>query len=408
MALHGVCSASFSLFRNPIILMRFRFSFFSLLALGTLLSTATISASCSPMQARDGQPSAADSTQTITLLFAGDLMQHQSQIDGAKRKDGTYDYEECFRYIKDDISEADLAIANFEVTLAGPPYAGYPRFCAPDEYLDWSMNCGFDVLLTANNHSCDTGADGIRRTIEVMDEKHVPHLGTYKNQADRDANYPFIIEQNGFKFAFLNYTYATNGLPVPEPYIVNGFDRNQMAKDIAAAKAKEPDVIIAFMHWGIEYVLEQNREQEELAQWLLDQGVDHVVGDHPHVVQPAEIRTDSLGHKHLVCYSLGNFVSNITRPNTDGGMFIRLMLEKSPEGEVSVTDSDYSLFWVSRPPVSGHHQHRVYPISVPDSLLNAQERKLRNAFIEGARGTFTKNNKDIEERILPWRNIPIK
>lgn len=388
--------------------MRFHIPTFSLLALGTLLSTATISASCSLTQANDGPTATADSTHKITLLFAGDLMQHQSQIDGAKRKDGSYNYEECFRYIKDDISEADLAIANFEVTLAGPPYAGYPRFCAPDEYLDWSMKCGFDVLLTANNHSCDTGADGIRRTIEVMDKKSVPHLGTYKNQAERDANYPFIIEQNGFKFAFLNYTYATNGLPVPEPYIVNGFDREQMAKDIAAAKAKEPDVIIAFMHWGIEYVLEQNKQQEELAQWLLDQGVDHVVGDHPHVVQPAEIRTDSLGNKHLVCYSLGNFVSNITRPNTDGGMFIRLMLEKSPEGKVSVTDSDYSLFWVTRPPVSGHKQHRVYPISVPDSLLNAQERKLRNAFVEGARGTFQKNNKNIEERILPWRGIKVK
>lgn len=378
------------------------------LAAGLVLSAVAVNASCTGNRSSSETQAAVDSTHHITLLFAGDLMQHQSQIDGALQKDGSYSYEECFRYIKDDISEADLAIANFEVTLAGPPYAGYPRFCAPDEYLDWSMKCGFDVLLTANNHSCDTGAEGIRRTIEVMDQKKVPHLGTYKDQAERDANYPFIIEQNGFRFAFLNYTYGTNALKVPEPYIVNGFDRDQMARDIAAAKAKNPDVIIAFMHWGIEYVLKQNKEQEELAQWLLDQGVDHVVGDHPHVVQPAEVRTDSLGEKHLVCYSLGNFVSNITRPNTDGGMFIRLMLEKSPEGKVSVTDSDYSLFWVTRPPVSHHKQHRVYPISVPDSLLNAEELRLRKVFIDGARGTFEKNNKNIHERVLPWRGIPVK
>lgn len=363
---------------------------------------------CSTMRNSKETTETADSTRTITLLFAGDLMQHQSQIVGARQEDDFYSYEECFRYIKDDISEADLAIANFEVTLAGPPYSGYPRFCAPDEYLDGAKECGFDVLLTANNHSCDTGADGIRRTIEVMDQKHMPHLGTYKDQAERNANYPFICEQNGFKLAFLNYTYGTNGLPVPEPYIVNGFDRDQMAKDIAAAKAKNPDVIIAFIHWGIEYVLEQNSQQEEMAQWLLDQGVDHVVGNHPHVVQPVEIRTDSIGNKHLVCYSLGNFVSNITRPNTDGGMFIRLMLEKDPEGKVSVAGSDYSLFWVSRPPISGHKQHRVYPISIPDSLINALEIRQRETFIKGARGTFEKNNKNISERILPWRNIPVK
>lgn len=377
----------------------------------TLISAAALAImciGCSTMRNSKETTETADSTRTITLLFAGDLMQHQSQIVGARQEDDTYSYEECFRYIKDDISEADLAIANFEVTLAGPPYSGYPRFCAPDEYLDGAKECGFDVLLTANNHSCDTGADGIRRTIEVMDQKHMPHIGTYKDQAERDANYPFICEQNGFKLAFLNYTYGTNGLPVPEPYIVNGFDRDQMVKDIAAAKAKNPDVIIAFIHWGIEYVLEQNGQQEEMAQWLLDQGVDHVVGNHPHVVQPVEIRTDSLDNKHLVCYSLGNFVSNITRPNTDGGMFIRLMLEKDPEGKVSVAGSDYSLFWVSRPPISGHKQHRVYPISIPDSLINALEIRQRETFIKGARGTFEKNNKNISERILPWRNIPVK
>lgn len=378
----------------------------------SLLATALLVIAwvgCSPTTNKNAAVApVADSTHTITLLFAGDLMQHQSQIDCAERKDGSYDYEECFRYIRDDISEADLAIANFEVTLGGAPYSGYPRFCTPDEFLDASMQCGFDVLLTANNHSCDTGAKGIGRTIDIMDQKRVPHLGTYKDQAERDARYPFFIERNGFKLAFLNYTYGTNGLKVPEPYIVNNFDRDQMAKDIAAAKAQHPDVIIAFMHWGVEYVLEQNRHQEELAEWLLSQGVDHVVGDHPHVVQPAEVRTDSLGRKHLVCYSLGNFVSNITRPNTDGGMFVRLMLEKSPEGKVSVTGSDYSLFWVTRPRVSGHSQHRVYPISIPDSLLNSREIKQRNTFIEGARGTFEKYNRNISERILPWRGIPVK
>lgn len=386
--------------------MKIHFHNLLAIAAGLTLSTLWMSASCTGGTEKQ-QPSA-DSTHRVTLLFAGDLMQHQKQINDAKQDDGTYSYEECFRYIKDDISEADIAIANFEVTLAGPPYGGYPRFCAPDEYLHWAMNTGFDVLLTCNNHSCDTGAKGIERTIAMMDSLRVPHLGTYRNQTERDAKYPFIYEKNDFRLAFLNYTYATNGIPVPSPYIVNGFDREQMQKDIAAAKAQHPDAIIAFMHWGEEYQLKQNKGQEELAQWLLDQGVDHVVGNHPHVVQPAEVRTDSLGNKHLVCYSLGNIISNMTRPNTDGGMFIRLMLEKSPDGKVSVSNADYSLFWMSRAAVSGHKQNRIYPVTIPDTLLNAQDRKLRQVFIDGARGTFEKNNKNINERLLPWRGIAVK
>lgn len=378
--------------------------------LSALLFSALLSVAC----ARGASSSpvadsvAADSTQRISLLFAGDLMQHQSQIDGARQADGTYNYEECFRYIKPFITEADVAVANFEVTLAGPPYAGYPRFCAPDEYLTWSVDCGFDVFLTANNHSCDTGAKGLERTIDVMDLKGLPHLGTYKDSSSREREYPLVYEKNGFRFVFLNYTYGTNGIKVPSPYVVNGFDRAQMSADIAKAKSLHPDCIIAFIHWGIEYVLHQNAAQEEMAAWLLEQGVDHVIGGHPHVVQPVEMRTDAQGDKHLVCYSLGNFVSNITRPNTDGGMFVRMTLEKSPQGKVSVTDSDYSLFWVTRPPVSGHKQHRVYPISVPDSSLNAQERQLKAAFIKGARDAFAAGNKNIKEYVLPWNGQSLK
>ena len=159
-------------------------------------------------------------TRQVTLLFAGDLMQHDGQIKAARTADG-YDYTDVFARVKPEVSRYDIAVANFEVTLAGPPYKGYPCFSAPDEYLRAIIDAGFDVMLTSNNHSCDTRAKGLERTIVMMDSLKMPHLGTYRHQKEREQNYPFIIERNGIRIAMLNFTYGTNGIPVPPPYIVN-------------------------------------------------------------------------------------------------------------------------------------------------------------------------------------------
>ncbi|MBQ2553865.1 MAG: CapA family protein, partial [Prevotella sp.] len=182
----------------------------------------------------------------VTLLFAGDLMQHDGQIKAARMSDGTYDYSDVFKRVTPEISEADIAIANFEVTLGGPPFKGYPQFCAPDEYLVAAKDAGFDVLLTANNHCVDTRERGLRRTIDQMDSLKIPHLGTYKNREERDKQYPFIIEHDGIRICLLNFTYGTNGIPVPAPFVVNLEDTTEIARDIAKAKSMKPDVIIAF------------------------------------------------------------------------------------------------------------------------------------------------------------------
>ena len=353
-------------------------------------------------------------TQHISLLFAGDLMQHGPQIKAAQQADGTYDYTECFRYMKQEISEADVAIVNFETTLADKPYTGYPTFCAPDEFLRDCQKAGFDIMLTANNHSCDKGKKGIERTIMMMDSLHIPHLGSYVNEAARKEQYPFLLEKNGFRIVLLNYTYGTNGIPVPKPNIINTIDTLQIRKDILAAKAMNPDAIIAFMHWGVEYTLKPVATQVTLADWLLRQGVTHVIGGHPHVVEPVEVREDANGDKHVVAYSLGNFVSNQSQEHTYGGMLVKMELEKEvskpsllddlnahllqeTKGKVSVTSCNYSLYFVTRPVMSGHKQHRVYPVSIPDSLITPAEARLRDTFVNSIRPFFEKNNKNIHE-----------
>lgn len=335
-----------------------------------------------------------DTTRHISLVFAGDLMQHGPQIKSA-RVGNSYDYTECFAHIKPQIEYADIAVANFETTLAGPPYTGYPCFCAPDEFLRDVKATGFDVLLTANNHTCDKGKKGIERTIHMMDSLHIPHLGSYIDTAARNRQHPLLIEQNGFRLAFLNYTYGTNGIPVPKGNVVNGIDKEQMARDIKKAKQMAPDAIIAFMHWGEEYHLTPVASQRELADWLFAQGVDHIIGGHPHVVEPMEIRTDSLGRQHVLAYSLGNFVSNQYKDNTYGGMLVHMALEK--DSTVRLASCDYSLYFVTRPNNSGHKSHRVYDVHTPDSELSASERTLRDKFVSSARALFTKHNKNVSE-----------
>lgn len=337
-----------------------------------------------------------DTTMRITLLFAGDMMQHDGQIKAAHCTDNSYDYSECFKYMKSEIEEADVAIANLEVTLGGVPYKGYPRFSAPDQYATAIKDAGFDLLLTNNNHSCDTGSRGLGRTIRILDSLNIPHVGTYANESERMQNYPFLLEKNGFRIALLSYTYGTNGIQVPAPFVVNLIDTVQMKSDIADAKAMNPDVIIAFMHWGTEYVLHPSNTQRWQADWLLNRGVDHVIGGHPHVVQPMEMRTGADGQKHLVVWSLGNFISNMTKPNTYGGLMVRLSLEK--DSTVRVSNCDYSLHWTSRPSVSHHKTHRVYPVNISHSLLNANERKMLNMFTTTSRRLFKQYNVGVCER----------
>ena len=157
------------------------------------------------------------SQERITLLFVGDLMQHQAQIDAARVSEGKYDYSSCFSLIKEQISQADLAIGNLEVTLGGRPYRGYPMFSAPDEYLQAIKDAGFDILLTANNHCLDRGKKGMERTIQLLDSSGIRYAGTYKNLSERRQRYPLFINRNGFRIALLNYTYGTNGIKATSP-----------------------------------------------------------------------------------------------------------------------------------------------------------------------------------------------
>lgn len=318
----------------------------------------------------------------LSLLIAGDLMQHMPQIKSAKQSDGSYDYEECFAGIKAEVERADIAIANFETTLAGQPYSGYPQFSAPDDFLSAVQSAGFDIMLTANNHCVDTRRKGLERTLNMMDSLGMAHLGTYRTLDERERTYPYLIEKNGLRIVLLNFTYDTNGIPIPQPCHVNLMDTLEIAADLDKARQMKPDAIIALPHWGIEYQTLPSKEQREMAAWLLSHGVDHIIGGHPHVAQPLELRNDG---RNLVAWSMGNLVSNQSKPNTYGGYMVRLDITKSGL-QTTLSDCYYTLYWVSRPPDNGYrHTYRILPIDYPDSLLTTTEKTLRSAIRKSMR-----------------------
>ena len=291
-------------------------------------------------------------TSHLKLIFAGDIMGHDTQIHSALvESTGSYNYDTCFSLLKPFIQSADIATANLEVTLAGPEYKGYPQFSSPDELADAIKQAGFDVLITANNHALDRGKAGLERTIHVLDQKGIIHTGTFTNPQERNRKYPLIVEKNNIRLAILNYTYGTNGLEVKPPNIVNYINRDRISEDLAKARLAVPDFIIVTIHWGKEYERTENQEQSDLAAFILKEGADAVIGSHPHVIQPVvnvkSNQEDSLSG-NIIVYSLGNFISNQRKQYTDGGIMVELDLQKDHHGTL-VSHYSYLPVWVWKP-----------------------------------------------------------
>ncbi len=300
----------------------------------------------------------AQNTESISLLFLGDFMGHDTQIKSAYQQESdTYSYDGCFKYVSNIFNDADFTIANLEVTLAGPPYKGYPQFSSPDNLAIAMKDAGVNAVVTANNHCVDRRQQGLERTLDILDSLQLPRTGTFKNKEDRKAHNPMILKKKGFKIAVLNYTYGTNGIPVSDPNIVNFLDKELIKKDIDYTKSLHPDFIIAFVHWGLEYELKENATQKEFNKFFNDNGVNIVIGSHPHVVQPIY-----LNDNQFVVYSLGNFISNQRTAPRDGGAMVRIELTKT-ETKNYVSDASYYLTWVYTPVINGKKEFMVLPVN---------------------------------------------
>ena len=336
--------------------------------------------------------------QQIDLLFAGDIMQHEAQLKMARQSNGKYSFSYCFRHIKEFVRSADISVANLETTIGKSGYSGYPSFCAPDSFLHAVKDAGFKVLLFANNHCMDKGKRGVLHTLDMLDSLQIAHCGVYRNAKEREERYPLIVEEKGVRVAILNYTYSTNGREIPSPMVVNLIDKETIARDIQSAREKRADAIIACMHWGDEYVSLPPQRVKELGDWLIEQGVDHIIGNHPHVVQPLEIRESSTTpDRNVVAYSTGNLVSNMSLRRTDGGMMIAMKLMKILN-YTRPRDVRYLLTWIAPKSEDGKRDFTIYPAATTEIDGWEYAEQKRQQFINDCRSLFDKHNKgDIRE-----------
>lgn len=342
------------------------------------------------------------SARKAELLFVGDAMQHQAQLDRAKEigEGKRYDYSGCFTLIAPTVTSADYAVCNLEVPLGGgPDYTGYPCFSAPDSYAEALKDAGFDMMLTANNHCLDRRDIAARRTLSALDSLGIDHIGSYHDRAQRDSLVPFIKDINGFKVGFLNYTYGTNGIKPKEGVEISMIDRDQIAKEISLAKDAGAEIIIVAMHWGIEYVLIENKVQQDLADFLVNQGVDMIIGAHPHVVQPMKVVRNKKENKDvLIVYSLGNFISNMKTADTRGGALVKATIIRDNYGKAKFHHAVYDTLFAAKP--EGESNFMVIPSWMPEKIPASQKYHWQ-IFERGASRIFETYN----EGVPRWHNI---
>lgn len=282
----------------------------------------------------------------LKLTAIGDIMCHNSQyVDAYVASQNTYDFSYVFEDIKEYVSSADIAIGNLETTFAGPQkgYSNYPRFNTPEQLAANLKDFGIDILSTANNHSMDTNYPGVVSTLDYLDQAEISHVGT--NRSIDEQNTILIKEVNDIKIAFLSFTYGTNGIAVPSDknYSVNLIDEELILTQIQLAKAQNPDLICVNMHWGIEYQNTQNATQENLTNLLFQNGVDIILGSHPHVLQPMEKRSvvldDGTQKDCFVIYSLGNFMSGQTKEFTRSSIILNIDILKNGDSEKTTIEN---------------------------------------------------------------------
>lgn len=318
-----------------------------------------------------------DLKQEVKLKVVGDIMCHDAQFFSVyDRETNTYNFWPMFEHVEEHLA-SDFLIGNLETTFSGEErgYSSYPRFNTPDNLAATLKNLGFDFLFTANNHSLDKGEEGLKRTLDVLDDNQILHTGTFKNLKD-SKNY-CVKSVNGIIFGFLNYTYGTNGLKPPKgkEYIINYIDEEKIIKDI---KKLRPfvDTLIVGIHFGTEYEQKPNKLQKRITKKMAEAGADIIIGGHPHVLQPYEF-IDLGNKKCLVIYSMGNFISAQKGRYKDCGAILEINLKRmSPSMTPRITKVDYTPIWVRRFSENKRLKFTLVPIPIDkmyEPSLNGQE-----------------------------------
>lgn len=355
----------------------------------------------------------ATSNETIseaTILSGGDLLISSRVLEGAEGSDGTWEFDRIFQSVKDIVSDADYAVLNLETSFGGKElgYSGFPKFNTPEEAITAAKDAGFDMLLTASNHSYDIGYDALINKLDILESEGLDYVGTRKNTEDPLHK---VIVVNDIKIGVLNYTQETGSSTKEEPILnatgtgpngsyeyvvvdekarplIASYNKKHLDEfyetletDVETLRAEGAEVIFAYPHWGSEYNIDYNDLEDEIAQKMCDLGIDAIIGGHPHVVEPVKVYTSDISDKTTIClHSMGNFVSSMR--NTDDkdnanyvedGVLFQLTVSKYTDGTCAVTLAEAIPTWVKK--TADKHEYEVIP-------LNGEERYSSDASSE--------------------------
>lgn len=322
----------------------------------------------------------------LRITAVGDVMVHSTQIDTAyNRNCDCYNFQPGFEKLRKYVLKSDISIANLETTLPGKKneYSGYPLFGAPDSLLDALKETGFQVLTTSNNHCLDKGKSGFLRTLEIIQQRGMVSTGTFPSETHRLQNPYLLIDKNNLRVAILSYTYGTNGIPIPKGISVNVIDKEKIANDISHARESGVDFILVYYHFGNEYERYPNKSQIELVDFTFLEGADIVLGGHPHVIQPYELKitTDRYGNSSpkLVIYSLGNFISSQYWRYSNGGILFSFTISRNGTKK-EIGEIDFEPVYVYRHRYPDRLEFQLLPVreyldEVSNSFMNPTYKK---------------------------------
>ncbi|MCX8074532.1 MAG: CapA family protein [Clostridia bacterium] len=314
---------------------------------------------------------------SVTISAVGDILIHDT-IYKSSKVNNTYDFRNIFEPVKQYIESCDIAIANLEVPVADESfsYSNYPAMNCPKEILDGLKYAGFDIVTNANNHTLDRGEKGLLSSIDNIKKSGLLYTGTSENE---ENSKPLVIEKNNIKIGLFSYTYGTNGIPIPKgkDYLVNIINTDNIKNDIDYLKSQNVDFIISSIHFGVEYRTKSNNEQKELAKFLIENGVDVILGSHPHVLEEAKLESINInGNKKNVfyIYSMGNFIADQYYPNTNTGVIVQLELYKNTKTGNTINSYKLIPTYIDKYLESGKNKWRVIPIKdTIDKYLNNEK-----------------------------------
>ena len=304
------------------------------------------------------------------FLFIGDIMVHDQQLDAAKLKDGSYDFSPSFRRVKPLLIDGFL-VGNLETVFAGTgkklKYAGFPFFNTPDIFTEnLSNDLGVDLLSLANNHIFDRGSNGAKRTTEILNSADIAWIGL--GVGDIPSNDAVILDNNGIRAAFINHSYGSNEWPKSSDVHLNVTNESDIIQSMKRAKSLSPDIIIALFHWGNEYHYKPNVHQKKAADTAFSEGANLIIGTHPHVLQPVEVRISSDDNVSAVAWSLGNFVSFQRTKPRERSIILSAEFIKNDEGNTRLSRLAVAPLYVVAP---GRKRTEVTYAGTNENLINS-------------------------------------